>query len=579
MLSNPVAYYRLARWFHLRRIRFLPRIIEKLTVLIFHCRIPCTVEIGEGFEVGYGGLGVVIHHRAKIGRNVFVSNGVTIGGRNQLPGVPNIEDNVFIATGAKVLGDISVGNGAVIGANAVVIRSVPPRCIAVGVPARISRRNINVRDYTGWPKLSLEESSARKATSARQRSLRILHLVNSFAVGGSESQAVELACRQKANGFQVIVGSLSLEGPLRARLNQSGVEVVEFNPKGSFFRPRGIYQVLRLTSFVLGHRFDVVQTHDLYSTLLGVPSSWLARAPVILSCRRDLAHWWWYTPGHRRLLRWVQNLSTLVIANSQAVRNFLIQEDGFDPKRIGVVRNAVDFERFADVSSARGELFPHLRPEDKLIAVVANMNVETKGHMDLIRAAVEVCQDYPETRFLLIGDGPERPRIESMARQLKVSQNILFLGKRNDVPKILTCCDLFTLPSWAEGLSNSVLEAMAAGLPIVATRVGGTPEIISDGVNGLLVPPKDSGALAEAIVKLLSDRTLARALARSAQERARAEFGFERLLADLDRLYSELGRNKIKIQSPPVARSGKVDQADVLRRDLIGIAEESPDSL
>jgi serine O-acetyltransferase len=152
-MFNPVTYYRLARWLHLRGIPLLPRIIEKLNFLVFHCYIPYQAEIGEGFEVGYWGVGVVIHPRVRMGRNVFVSNGVTIGGRNELPNVPRIEDNVFIATGAKVLGDVTIGQGSIIGANAVVIRSVPPRCIAVGVPARISRENINVHDYTGWPKI------------------------------------------------------------------------------------------------------------------------------------------------------------------------------------------------------------------------------------------------------------------------------------------------------------------------------------------------------------------------------------------------------------------------------------------
>ena len=105
-MFNPVAYYRLARWLYLRGIPLLPRIIEKLSFLVFHCYIPYQAEIGEGFEVGYWGVGVVIHPRVRIGQNVFVSNGVTIGGRNELPNVPRIEDNVFIATGAKVLGTL-----------------------------------------------------------------------------------------------------------------------------------------------------------------------------------------------------------------------------------------------------------------------------------------------------------------------------------------------------------------------------------------------------------------------------------------------------------------------------------------
>ena len=150
-MLNPVTYYRLARWLNLRGIPLLPRVIQRLSVLVFHCYIPYTVEIGEGFEVGYWGIGIVVHARVKMGRNVFVSHCVTIGGRSGHADVPTIKDNVFIAPGAKVLGNIVVGEGSVIGANAVVIRDVPPRSIVAGVPAKVIRESIDVRVYTGWP--------------------------------------------------------------------------------------------------------------------------------------------------------------------------------------------------------------------------------------------------------------------------------------------------------------------------------------------------------------------------------------------------------------------------------------------
>lgn len=545
-MLNPVSYYRLARWLYLRRIPLLPRVITRLSVLLFHCYIPCSVEIGEGFEVGYWGMGIVIHPEVKIGRNVFVAHGVTIGGRNESPNVPRIEENVYIATGAKVLGDVTIGSGSIIGANAVVIRTVPPRCIAVGIPARISRENIDIRDYTGWPKSPAArkgQPEVLKSLSASESGARVFHMVNSLDMGGSEHQMVEVALRQRAAGHHVVVGCLSLKGPLLAVLRQAGVTVVEFNPKGGFFRPSGIYQILRLTWYLRGHPYDVVQAHDLYSTLLGVPAAWLARVPVILSSRRDLAHWWWYTPRRRDFLRRIQGLSTFVIANSQAVRDFLVHEDSFDPSLIRVVRNAVDFERFANVRRDREKVFPSLRREERLIAVVANMNVETKGHLDLIRAATEVCREYPEAKFLLIGDGAERPRIESMAEEFGLRDNILFLGRRNDVAVVLACCDLSVLPSWAEGLPNSVLEAMAVGLPVVATRVGGTPEIIKDEVSGLLVPPRNSHALAQAISRVLRDPELAQGLARAGQERVRTQFSFDRLLAELNSLYT-LGKQR-----------------------------------
>jgi glycosyltransferase involved in cell wall biosynthesis len=249
-----------------------------------------------------------------------------------------------------------------------------------------------------------------------------------------------------------------------------------------------------------------------------------------------LSHWWWYTPRRRAFLRRIQNRSNYVIANSQAVRDFLVEEDGFDPKLIRVIRNGVDLERFASVRADRQGLFPHLAAQSQLIAVVANMNVETKGHADLIRAAAEVSREFHDAKFLLVGDGAERSRLEALTQELGLSNTVLFLGRRKDVPDILACCDLFVLPSWAEGLPNSVLEAMASGLPVVATRVGGTPEIIEDGVNGLLVAPREPHGLALAIMQILENGEFARQIAQSARDRARAQFGFDRLLSELDSL-------------------------------------------
>lgn len=541
-MFNPVPFYRVARWLYLRRVPFVPRILGRLCVLIFHCYIPCTVEIGEGFEVGYWGMGVIIHPRVKIGRNVFVSNGVTIGGRNEQPEVPRIDDNVYIATGAKVLGNITIGTGSVIGANAVVIRNVPPRSIAVGVPARISREDINSHDYTGWPRHSADDgvrSNSPKAISANRPQLRVFHMANSLETGGSEHQMMEIACRQKARGQEITVGCLSRKGPLLDVLAQAGIGVSEFNPEGRLVGLAGIRQIIRLTVFLRRHRVDVFQSHDLYSTLLGVPAAWLARVPVIISSRRDLASWWWYTRRNRRILRHIQNFSSRIIANSQAVEDFLVREDGFDRRQICVVRNGVDFNRFANASGDREKLFPNLGRDDRLIAVVANMNVKSKGHSDLIAAGQEICQEFPAAKFLCIGDGIERRELERTVEELRLRNHFLFLGRRDDVPNILACCDLFVLPSWAEGLPNSVLEAMAAGVPVVATRVGGIPEIIADGVGGLLVPAQDSRALAAAIAQLLRDPQRAQRFAEVAQERARTEFSYERLLAALDRLYRE----------------------------------------
>lgn len=129
----------------------LPRIISRLSQLVYHCYLPESADIGDGFDVGYHGIGVIVHARAKIGRNVFIGPGAVIGGRSQEIGVPVVEDDVYIAAGAKVLGNIRIGSGSVVGANAVVIKSVPARSAVAGVPSRIIKSEIDVRALTGWP--------------------------------------------------------------------------------------------------------------------------------------------------------------------------------------------------------------------------------------------------------------------------------------------------------------------------------------------------------------------------------------------------------------------------------------------
>jgi serine O-acetyltransferase len=150
-MLNPVTHYRLARWLYLHSVPILPRIICRISQLFFHCHLPYTADIGRGFEVGYHGVGVVVHARARIGSHVFIGPGAIVGGRSQQEDVPVVGKNVYIAAGAKVLGNITIGDGAVIGANAVVIESVPARAVAVGVPARIVKEDVDSTALTGWP--------------------------------------------------------------------------------------------------------------------------------------------------------------------------------------------------------------------------------------------------------------------------------------------------------------------------------------------------------------------------------------------------------------------------------------------
>jgi glycosyltransferase involved in cell wall biosynthesis len=270
---------------------------------------------------------------------------------------------------------------------------------------------------------------------------------------------------------------------------------------------------------------------------MGVPAAWLARTPVILASQRNLAHVDWYTPFRRKLLRVIFRLSTAVIANSAAVRALLLEKFRVPADKVHVFHNGVDLDRFDDVERDRQKIDSRLSEETKLVVHIANMNSEVKGQAVLIEAARTVCTAIPLARFVLVGDGPLRGVYERRVKELELEDRVLFLGRRQDIAEILACGDLFAFPSFAEGMPNSVLEAGASGLPIVATPVGGIPEIVTHERTGLLVPPRDPEALAAAILRVLEDPGLASSLSRACQTWVRSQFSFDRLIRDLSGIY------------------------------------------
>jgi len=368
---------------------------------------------------------------------------------------------------------------------------------------------------------------------------RVFFLVDSLQIGGTETQAVELALRLDPARYAVSLGCLRMHGPLLAKLEGSSVSVTEWDARGGVNSPSGIYQILRLARFLRRGRFDVVHTHDLWSNLLGIPAARLARVPVVISSRRDLAHLAWYTPRRRKILRYLQSLCSAVLANSAQIREQLVREDGFPPAFIRVVHNGIDLERFRSRTGNRERLLPGLQ-NCKLVVNVANMHSDIKGQPTLINSAREVCAQFPEARFVLIGDGTRKAAFESRVAELNLKQHFLFLGQRHDVADLLACCDIAVLPSQLEGFPNALLEYMAVGLPAIASDVGGSREVIEHGVNGLLTAPDDPHALAESILSLLKNPAFALELARDGRERVRRDFSFERLIANVDAMYTQL---------------------------------------
>lgn len=368
---------------------------------------------------------------------------------------------------------------------------------------------------------------------------KVFYLVDSLEVGGTETQAVELALRMPASGYEITLGCLRAEGPLLARLQGTAVRLEEFHPQGGLDSPGGVYQLARMTGFLRRHAFDVVHTHDLWSNLLGVTAARFAGIPAIISSQRDLSHFDWYKGMRRTLLRKVQGMSQAVLVNATPIRDGLLEEGKLDPQKLRVIHNGVDTDRFQHGRRDRDRFVPG-GDDGMFVVLVGNMHDDVKGHPWVIGAAPPVVREFPKTRFVFAGDGAFRPTLERQVADLGLQSNFVFLGRRTDIPDLLASCDIAVLPSRAEGLPNAVLEYMAAGLPTIVSRVGGNPELVQEGVTGMLVPPQDATALSDALLRLLRGPGLARQMAANGRRLATQDFSFDRLIREIDSLYTEL---------------------------------------
>jgi glycosyltransferase involved in cell wall biosynthesis len=299
--------------------------------------------------------------------------------------------------------------------------------------------------------------------------------------------------------------------------------------------------VLKLARFLRAHRIRLVHTFDFYSNMLGVPAARLARVPVVIASQRDLGNL--RPPLQRRLHNVALRLAHYVVVNAQAAAESLETAGIVAPARIVVIPGGVDCTRFSgtpDGNRSSGRI---------VIGTVAILRPE-KGLVDFVRAAGHVVERFPEARFLIWGAGPLRAHLERLVRDLGLSGAVELAGATLEPETALRELDIFVLPSLSEACSNALLEAMATGRAVVATRVGGNPALVEDQVTGLLVPPGDPAALAKAIIRLIEEPALAAGLAARAQQRVRTEFGIDRMLARFQALYDAALAKMFPIPEP-----------------------------
>jgi glycosyltransferase involved in cell wall biosynthesis len=388
----------------------------------------------------------------------------------------------------------------------------------------------------------------RKRLSAASP-IRLLKVVPTFMCGGTENQFMALGRSLDPNRFELEFACLRRWGAFADEIVARHIPLIECHVP-SFRSLSALRQQVRLARYVTDRRIDVVHTYSFYGNVFAVPPARLAGVPVVIASIRDRAPY--LTPMQKRAQRWACQFADCILVNAAAVKEWLIGE-GYDAAKIVIIPNGVELSRFDRVdegSPFRGLGIPEGAP---VVLVVSRLN-PLKGIESFLQAAALVAPDFPTVRFVIAGDTNPNERqywstLTSLTVRLGLTERLIFAGLRRDVPQLLSAATISVMPSLNEALSNVVLESMAAGAPIVATRVGGTPEAISDGVNGLLVPPGDPRAMASAIAALLRDQSRARRLGDAARQSIYERFSMERMALATTQLYEALLDGQVQVST------------------------------
>ena len=370
------------------------------------------------------------------------------------------------------------------------------------------------------------------------RQVKILYLITELNVGGAEKALARIVAHLNRDRYDALVACLHEPGLVADEIRAAGSRVVNLDMR-SRTDLRVIYRLFKL---LRQERVQIIHSYLFHANLLARLVGKLARVPIIISSERTME-----MEGRIRLLlnRLTSPLADRVIAVARRVRDFAVKSIGVPSEKLVVIYNSVEISEYqggVDVARIREEL--EIDPAHTVVGTVSRLD-EAKGIRYFLQAVPEVLIRNSEVSFLIVGDGSQRRELERLARDLGIESRVIFAGYRPDVVKMLAIMDVFVLPSLYERFPNAVLEAMAIAKPVVATRVGGTPEAVEDGVTGLLVPPRDPKALAEAIIALLQDRERAEAMGRAGRERVERYFSAERMVQETEALYEELIREKM----------------------------------
>jgi sugar transferase (PEP-CTERM/EpsH1 system associated) len=378
--------------------------------------------------------------------------------------------------------------------------------------------------------------------------IRVVHLLSTLHVGGLEKFVLDLARLTDHRCFDVRVLCLLEKGPLEKDFVAAHVPVDSLDCQNASKLPT----LVRLVDSLRRLRPHVLHTHNPNPHVFGTPASRLAGIPVLIHTKHGRNY-----PKLRRSVlinRLASHFSDAIVAVSADAADVARRVEGVPPEKVHVIRNGIDLARFDGTRQ-----FSPAKDSRKLRFIHVARLDPVKDQATLLRAARMVADSVPDFQLDIVGDGPEGAKLREEASRLALDRQVRFLGCRSDVPDLLASAGAFVLSSISEGISLTLLEAMAAGLPVVATDVGGNREVVETDWTGILVPPRSPRDLAVAIRTLIDDPGMARRMGQAGRRRVEQFFDIRRVVRQYEELYLRLLARKRCI-APWIARTSHVRQ-------------------
>ena len=366
-----------------------------------------------------------------------------------------------------------------------------------------------------------------------QRPIRVVYLVHTLAVGGAEEMILSLV-RHLPVGYDPAVVCIGAPGPIGEEIRKTGVPFHALGLNPGVMRP---FDVLRLQQFLFDLAPDIVHTFLLTASLFGRFAAMMAHVPVVIGTEVNIYER--KQPLHRLAERWLMKGTDAVICSAESVRDFYISQIGADAAKVKVIYNAVDWSQLQSTVAPDAMRAEFGIPADAPLAGIIARLTEQKAHRVLFEA-MAARNDLSTLHLLIVGDGELRDELRQHVERFGLAHRVHFAGARRDLGNILAAIDLFVMPSLWEGLPLSLVLAMGAGLPVIASRVAGIPEVVHHGISGLLVTPGNAAELGEALSQVLHDDALRSRLGEQARAFVTPRFGIGDFVSATTACYTRL---------------------------------------